>query len=232
MTYGGDPFGDPFAPQDFGPPTSYGSPTAQVAGWQFGGPQGPYGAGGPSPSPQPSLNTFAVLSPIFGVLIPPAGVAFGHLALPQIKRTGQRGWLSAVCGLVIGYLMSLALIAGLIWFFGIRESDDAPATTTTTTTAAPPTSTTRRSTVVTSVAPPPNRPRTKIALEQATVGKCVEIQKRDDSGPDALDLFEVPCEHRDGVYSVVARVSGGSSCNSTYSAAPPDRAFAVCLNKY
>ena len=49
---------------------------------------------------------------------------------------------------------------------------------------------------------------------------------------DSLDLFGVPCEHRDGVYTVIARVTSESDCHSTYIAAPPDRSFALCLNLY
>jgi hypothetical protein len=216
VTYGGDPFGqqfgDPFSPASSGPP-----PTS-----------GGYGAPGfPPPGQQPPLNTFAVLAPIFGVLIPPAGVAFGHLALPQIKRTGQRGHLSAVAGLVLGYLLTVALVVGLI-LFALLGGDDDDATVTPTTTAAATPAPTK---TVTSMAPPPTRKRDKINLEAATVGMCVEIQSRD-TGADALDLFEVECEQRDGVYTVVKRVAASSDCNTTYAAAPPNRAFAVCLNKY
>lgn len=237
MTYGGDPFGqpsdDPFASPDFGVPsvpTSYSTPTPDLTGWQYGG-QSPFGQTGPPPGPEPPLNTFAVLSPIFGVLVPPAGVALGHLALPQIKRTGERGWVAAVAGLTVGYLMSVVLLAGAIWFFGFHNG--AAVAPTTTTVAAPSTRVLPRSTtVVTSVAPTPTRSRVKIDLQNATVGMCVEIQRRDDTGADALDLFEVQCEHRDGVYTVVARAASPSGCNSTYTAAPPDMSFGVCLNKY
>ena len=215
MTSGLDPFApppsdDPFAPQEPGPPISYGT-------WSATGRHG-------VPS-QPPLNTFAVLAPIFGILVPPAGVAFGHLALPQIKRTGERGWLAAVCGLVIGYLMCAVLILGSIWVFALRGSDDTP-----TPVAAEPAAPSE--TVVTSVAPAPLRPRTKIDLNDARVGQCGEIQLREGGDPEALDLFLVRCEHRVGVYTVAARVASDTACNSTYVAVPPNRAFAVCLTKY
>src|ERR1700761_8652627 len=106
------PSEDPFAPQSgdpFGgpPPTvSYGggAPTSPVGypahpGTPFGG-----------PPPQADYNTLAVLSPIFGVLVPPAGIVMGHLALPQINRSGERGRPAAIAGLVIGYLMCVLLI--------------------------------------------------------------------------------------------------------------------------
>ncbi len=68
-------------------------------------------------------------------------------------------------------------------------------------------------------------------MATVTVGTCAEIQKRD-VGDDALDLFGVPCEHRQGVYTVVARVNDDSNCQSTYIAAPPDHSFALCLNEF
>lgn len=236
MTTGGDPFApapvDPPAfdgviPQDAGPPISYGPPPVG-SGPGFGGP--------PQPSLRPPLNTFAVLAPIFGVLVPPAGVAFGHLALPQIKRTGQRGWPAAICGLALGYLLSAVLVLVLVWLLATddRGANSGAAAPSSARGAAPPPS------VVTSVAPAPRRPHTKLDLDQATVGKCVEIQKRDEgglegdgvSGDEALDLYQVSCAHRVGVYTVIARVSTDSECNSTYVASPPDRSFAVCLNRY
>lgn len=87
---GGDPFGGPpVTGSNYGAPSGYGAPTG------FGGPPPPgasypppHGAGHPPPQ-KSDYNTYAVLSPIFGVLVPPAGVALGHLALPQIRRTGN-----------------------------------------------------------------------------------------------------------------------------------------------
>jgi peptidyl-prolyl cis-trans isomerase B (cyclophilin B) len=169
-----------------------------------------------------------VLSPILAILVPPAGVVLGHLALPQIRRTGERGWLAAVVGLVLGYLMCAALLAGAIWFASNSHNRSTQATPATT----PPPRATPSTSVVTSVAPPSTTPRIKLDLAQATVGTCVEIQIRGGGGDDALDLFKVPCAHRDGVYTVVARVQNDSDCNTTYVAAPPDHTFAVCLNRY
>lgn len=233
------PSGDPFvsygaaAEDDAGPPTSYGGAREDPDGPPaHGNPWGgsPGFAPQPRAAPQPGLNTYAVLAPIFGVLVPPAGVALGHLALPQIKRTGERGWLAAVCGLVLGYVLSAVLVAVLIWLLASRGDQPANSGGTTPLSAAGSTS------VVTSVAPAPMRPRHKLDLNQATVGTCVEIEKRDSTGgvsdDEALDLFEVPCEHRVGVYTVTARVPGDAECNSTYVAAPADRSFAVCLNRY
>lgn len=245
MSTNGDPFArapaDPFAmahaePEDDGPPISYGATEVSANCLPDNGSR-PACAPWPVPNarlgPRPATdrrNTYAVLAPIFAILVPPAGVALGHLALPQIRRTGERGWLTAVCGLVLGYLLSAALLAALVWLLvaggrGTGRDQSEPASAG----GASPS-------VVTSIAPPPVRPRHKIELSQATVGQCAEIEKRDSADDvgrdDALDLFEVPCQHRVGVYVVVARVSADAECSSTYVAAPPDRSFAVCLNRY
>ena len=64
------------------------------------------------------------------------------------------------------------------------------------------------------------------------IGACVEFQLRSDEGSDALDLFKADCEHKEGVYTVTARVPATYDCRSVYVAAPPDHAFALCLNPY
>lgn len=51
-----------------------------------------------------STNTFAVLALVFGVLGGYLAIIFGHAALSQIKRTGERGSGLAIAGLILGYL--------------------------------------------------------------------------------------------------------------------------------
>ena len=225
------PGGRPFEPQSADP---FGTPNGAASAPPSAGPFGP---SAPivlpyEPPPSADYNTFAVLSPIFAVVVPPAGVVLGHLALPQIRRTGERGRAAAIAGLVIGYLMCLALIAALIWWL-ISDSDSGGTTASTSPTAStyqiP--STTHASTV-TSVAPPSTVPRIKLDLATVPIGTCVEIQLRSDEGSDALDLFKVDCAHKEGVYTVSARVSANYQCRSVYIAAPPDHSFALCLNPY
>lgn len=225
MNPGGNPF-EPRAADPFGPPPATAS--AQPTG-------GPLGQMAPMvPHHQPhgftDYNTFAVLSPIFAVVVPPAGVVLGHLALPQIRRTGERGRAAAIVGLVIGYLMCVLLIAALIWYL----TNESPTTTESVAPSPPsigmppPT----RGSTVTSVAPPRTVPRVKLDLAAVPIGACVEIQLRSDEGSDALDLFKVDCRHKEGVYTVTARVAANYQCRSVYVASPPDRAFALCLNPY
>ncbi len=85
-------------------------------------PAGAYGANaGPgAPAPQ-QTNTLAVLSLILGILVAPAGIITGHLALSKIKRTGEAGRGLALAGTIIGYvgtaLAVLALVITLIATF-------------------------------------------------------------------------------------------------------------------
>lgn len=57
-------------------------------------------------------NTLAVLAFIFGVLGGYLAIVFGHIALSQIKRTGERGSRLATAGLVLGY----AWVTGTVVF--------------------------------------------------------------------------------------------------------------------
>src|SRR5262245_13656406 len=111
MHPGGNPFDSQWA-DPFGPPPPPASAPPSAGPFGQGASTGlAHGAATPT-----EYNTFAVLSPIFAVVVPPAGVVLGHLALPQIRRTGERGRAAAIAGLVIGYLMCVLLIAALIWW--------------------------------------------------------------------------------------------------------------------
>lgn len=224
------PGGNPFEPESgdpFDAPPMSGYPASNTGGFGFGAPTGA------QYPPKADYNTFAVLSPVFAVIVPPAGVVLGHLALPQIRRTGERGRYAAIAGLIIGYLMCVALIAVAIW----RASSDSgstptPSATTTTTPAMVPATTRPRPSTVTSVAPAPGVPRIKVDLATVPLGTCVEIQRRSTDAADALDLFKVDCERREGVYTVTTRVAASADCRTVYVAAPDDHSFAVCLDPY
>jgi len=64
------------------------------------------GGGAVEPSPpvvEPRTNTLALLSFIFCLLGGLLGIVFGHIALSQIRRTGENGRGLAIAGLVLGY---------------------------------------------------------------------------------------------------------------------------------
>ncbi|MCJ0907040.1 DUF4190 domain-containing protein [Rhodococcus sp. ARC_M6] len=72
---------------------------APIVGYTADG-QPVYGA----PIRSQTTNTFAILALIFGILGGVLGIVFGHIALSQIRRTGENGRGLAIAGLVLGYL--------------------------------------------------------------------------------------------------------------------------------
>jgi len=82
-------------------------------GYPAQGQQPAYGA--PAPYPQapyggyptgPKTNTMAILSLIFAFVFPILGIVFGHVALSQIKSTGEAGRGLAQAGLILGYIFT------------------------------------------------------------------------------------------------------------------------------
>lgn len=61
-------------------------------------------------APAPRVNILAVLALILGCLVSPLAALFGHLALNQIGRTGERGTAIAWVAIVLGYLSLAALL--------------------------------------------------------------------------------------------------------------------------
>jgi len=54
--------------------------------------------------PTEKTNTFALVALVSSLFLWLAGIIFGHIALKQIKRTGERGRGMALAGLIIGYV--------------------------------------------------------------------------------------------------------------------------------
>lgn len=78
--------------------------------------------------PATRVNQYATISVIAAVIVAPAGIVFGAMALRQIARTGEQGRSLALAGLWIGigvtavYLIALAVViavvAGVFAFVG------------------------------------------------------------------------------------------------------------------
>ena len=64
----------------------------------------------PVANAMPRVNVLAVLALILGCLVSPLAALFGHLALNQISRTGERGTAIAWVAIVLGYLSLAALL--------------------------------------------------------------------------------------------------------------------------
>lgn len=66
-----------------------------------------------SPSGAAPFNVLAVLALIFAGLLSPLAALFGHLALRQIRRDGERGRTVAITATILGYLWLAAWAVGL-----------------------------------------------------------------------------------------------------------------------
>ena len=85
----------------------------------------------PEPTPYasapagPKTNTMAIISLVLAFFISLGAVITGHIALGQIKRTGEGGRGLAIAGLILGYLgLLVGLLAIIFWasIFGIAAS--------------------------------------------------------------------------------------------------------------
>lgn len=62
------------------------------------------------------VNPAAIFALVLGILLSPLAVIFGHLALSQISRTGDRGRMPALVGTVLGYsALVLIVIVVIAW---------------------------------------------------------------------------------------------------------------------
>jgi uncharacterized transporter YbjL len=55
---------------------------------------------------QPPTNTLAIVALILAFFVSVAGVICGHIALSQIKRTGEQGHGLALAAVVVGYVIT------------------------------------------------------------------------------------------------------------------------------
>jgi RND superfamily putative drug exporter len=66
-------------------------------------------------------NTFAIASIPLGLLVPPVGIALGHIARKRIKQTGEQGANLAFIGLIVGYVTLYgAMVYGVV---AMRDAD-------------------------------------------------------------------------------------------------------------
>ena len=66
--------------------------------------------------PGPGYNPLAIVALLLAFAIPPAAIVLGHVALGQIRRSGQKGRDVGIIALVLGYVLTaFVVIALLIW---------------------------------------------------------------------------------------------------------------------
>jgi hypothetical protein len=98
---------NPYA-QPAGQPNPYAQPAAYGATPTYATPQ-TYGY-------VPKTNTLAIVSLVLAFFVSLGAVITGHIALSQIKRTGEGGRGLAIAGLVLGYLgIAVGIIFAIFW---------------------------------------------------------------------------------------------------------------------
>ena len=87
----------------------------------------PYASASPyAAAPQQKTNVLAIVSLVLAFFISIGAIICGHIALNQIKRTGENGRGLAIAGLVLGYLGLVGgLILSIVWisFFTLAASN-------------------------------------------------------------------------------------------------------------
>ena len=68
----------------------------------------------PAPGPARPTNTLAIIAIIAAFVFPLAGIIVGHLALSQIKKTGEAGHGLALWGTILGYVFTVLYIIIII----------------------------------------------------------------------------------------------------------------------
>jgi hypothetical protein len=64
----------------------------------------------------PPWNVLAIVAFVLAFIAPPGGIACGHIARGQIRRTGEQGEGLALAGLIIGYVLTaLVVVLVLVW---------------------------------------------------------------------------------------------------------------------
>jgi hypothetical protein len=88
-------------------------------------------------------NGTAIAALIFAIVFAPVGIALGHVARSQIKRTGEGGIGLAIAALIIGYIFIAIPLVVLLIFSSVlvagnsHDSHQSPPVPTVTDTHAP-----------------------------------------------------------------------------------------------
>lgn len=141
--------------------------------------------------PQDRTNTLAIVSFVSSFVISIAGIVTGHMALRQIRRTGEGGRGLAIAGLVIGYAsvaVTLILVGtAVVATFALHASVPASAPPATKDIDAP--------TVTSSPSAAPTAPPASLAqgrtwkLSMTLDGKSVNADLFGDRAPQAVASF-------------------------------------------
>ena len=85
------------------PPPAYAPPAAPAYGAAPDAPSAYPAKGYAAPAGEDKYNVLAIISLVSAFFVSLAAVICGHIALSQIKKTGEKGRGLAIAGLVLGY---------------------------------------------------------------------------------------------------------------------------------
>ncbi|MEO8262445.1 MAG: DUF4190 domain-containing protein [Pseudolysinimonas sp.] len=80
-------------------------------------PYAPYGTTPYGAPLVPRTNTLAIIALVLALTVPIGGIICGHMALGQIKRTGESGHGLALAGAIIGWVYTGFIVLYLIFVF-------------------------------------------------------------------------------------------------------------------
>lgn len=133
----GTPTGSALPPSKFGAGYTIGDGVTQPPTYSASAQYPPPGLEPPAPAPTPypsmpvqypvavmpggyvpaaKTNSMAIAALVCSLVLAPLGIVFGHIALSQIKRTGEEGKGLAIAGLVIGYIFTAIAVIWLVVF--------------------------------------------------------------------------------------------------------------------
>ncbi|CAN5311332.1 hypothetical protein BH09ACT1_BH09ACT1_25430 [soil metagenome] len=67
-------------------------------------------------TPAPRTNVLAIIALILGIIVPIGGIITGHIALSQIKKTGEAGHGLALAGTILGYVLTVLGLIGIVLY--------------------------------------------------------------------------------------------------------------------
>jgi hypothetical protein len=62
----------------------------------------------------PTINTLSIVAFVLAFLVPLGGIICGHLALGQIRRTGEGGHGLALAATIIGWILTVLIALGAL----------------------------------------------------------------------------------------------------------------------
>ena len=87
-----------------------------------------YGQPGTGPA---KTNVLAIVSLVSAFFVSLAAIITGHIALSQIKKTGEQGRGLAIAGLIIGYVgLVVGIIIAIVWTIAIGAAISSGSVTT------------------------------------------------------------------------------------------------------